>query len=68
MYEQFQIMGISDVWNLKVIQGYVGQRDLHVEGRALSLVLISRRRVTRGGVDDIGIDDDLHLGNDVETE
>ena len=36
-------------WRVSVIQGFVGRLELHINGLKLTVVLISRRAVKRGG-------------------
>jgi hypothetical protein len=53
------------MWRISVIQGFVGRLELHINGLKLTVVLISRRAVKRGGTQSFarGIDIDGNAGN-----
>jgi hypothetical protein len=68
MYEQFEYMGISPCWQLKLIQGYAGQTDVFVEGKTMLITLISKRKIGQGGPEETGIDDNSDVSNTIETE
>uniref|UniRef100_A0A914YHN1 SAC domain-containing protein n=1 Tax=Panagrolaimus superbus TaxID=310955 RepID=A0A914YHN1_9BILA len=65
----------KDEWIIPIVQGYVAQKSLFIDGEDISptdltLTLISRRSIKRAGTRYLrrGIDDDGNVANFVETE
>lgn len=46
---QRELSGFDPLWRVSVIQGFVGRLEMHINGLKLTVVLISRRAVKRGG-------------------
>lgn len=68
MIEEFVYMGIENKWVPSIIQGYVGCRHILVNGKVLSLLLISRRKISQSGPNEYGINDEGDVAGDTETE
>jgi hypothetical protein len=47
---QKELATFDSMWRISVIQGFVGRLELHINGLKLTIVLISRRSVKRGGL------------------
>ena len=67
---QNELKDFDRMWRMSIIQGFVGRLDLHINGVKLSIALISRRAVKRGGAQNYarGVDHEGNAGNYVETE
>ena len=46
---QKELAVFDPLWRVSVIQGFVGRLEMHINGLKLTVVLISRRAVKRGG-------------------
>jgi hypothetical protein len=62
--------GVSRVWALALIQGYIGYFSTFIAGKKLDFYLLARRSSFRGGTRYLarGIDDRADVANFVELE
>ena len=68
MKEMLILEGISGTWVPNIIQGYAISKPLYFLERQILVTLISRKRITRGGPEEDGIDDEGDVAQEVETE
>ena len=62
---QTELENFDRLWRPSIIQGFVGKLELIINGVKMTIVLISRRAVKRGGTHSYarGLDKDGNAGN-----